>query len=262
MALTPQTRASQAVVATITQIPADESLVSQAALATVVEVEPDVRVSQAVLVTIVRGRVDDPRVRAWTFTLDGHDYYVLRLGNNETLVYDVFSKQWYVWGSGDSTLWKAFTGTNWLAADINAAEYGSNILVGDDGNGSVYLLNPDGDFDDDTLEGADLPREFTRSVQGQVAVRGYSSKRAYGVEVEGSIGDATDENNITVNLSFSDDRGNTYVDAGSIDVPQGEHNIRLNWRSLGSISSPGRLYKITDYGALRRIDYLDSSQEE
>src|SRR3546814_14617292 len=74
---------------------------------------PSIQLSQSWVTVVARGRVDDPKVRAWTFTLDGHDYYVLRAGNIETLVYDTHNGQWYVWSSFDSDLWKAFNGTNW-----------------------------------------------------------------------------------------------------------------------------------------------------
>jgi hypothetical protein len=61
----------------------------------------------------------------------------------------------------------------------------------------------------------------------------------------------------TVNLKYSDDSGATFYDAGDQTVPAEVYDTRLNWRSLGSIRYPGRLFKITDSGALRRIDSLE-----
>jgi hypothetical protein len=62
------------------------------------------RMVQADVLAYVRGRIQNPKMRAWTFTLDGHDFYVLRLGMDLTLVYDVSSEQWVDWdafgGSG------------------------------------------------------------------------------------------------------------------------------------------------------------------
>ncbi|QDP50604.1 MAG: putative packaged DNA stabilization protein [Prokaryotic dsDNA virus sp.] len=282
MVATPEIRSSQGRVITVTDavstaevevtqartlgvanIPAEHIESTQARLVVPYNKKPEeIQVTQARTLAVVKGRVSDPRVRAWTFTIDGHDFYVLRLGNDETLVYDVYSEQWYVWGSSDTPLWRAYNGTNWLGADGQAALFGSNILVGDDGNGALYFLDPDSDTDDDALDGADVQRSFKRVIQGQVTHRGYNSRRMYDVVLEGSIGDATNEDLVTVNLSFSDDRGNTYNDAGDVTLTQGDYNTRANWRSLGSLTSPGRLLRVTDYGALRRIDYTDASLEE
>ena len=53
-----------------------------------------IEVSQARTLGVVRGRIGNPKLRVWTFSLDGHDFYVLRLGDSETLVYDLYSEQW------------------------------------------------------------------------------------------------------------------------------------------------------------------------
>ncbi len=261
MALTPQTRVSKTTARLIQQFPADEVNFSQTFTRAIVEPTTPINMSQAFVRVLVSGRVDDPVVRAWTFTLDGHDFYVLRLGNQETLVYDVATEQWYVWGSHESDLWRAYNGHNWLAADNQAVTYGSNVLVGDDGNGALYFLSPDEDVDDDALLGAEVERPFKRVVTGQITHKGYNSKRVYDVLLEGSIGDLPEEDLVTVNLSFSDDRGNTYVDAGDITLTDGDYSARANWRSLGSLTMPGRLFKITDYGALKRIDHLEALKE-
>lgn len=278
MALTPQSRASQTTVRStvevtspeasltqtitraITQIATQEAAISQAAVRTLAVDTTDLNMSQTVVRTIVKGRVDDPVVRAWTFTLDGHDFYVLRLGNDETLVYDVATEQWYVWGSSDTKLWRAYNGHNWLAADNQARDYGSNIFVGDDGNGALYFLDPDGDTDDDAIEGSSVSRPFTRKITGQVTNKGYNSAKVYGVYLEGSLADLPDDVSLaTVNLSYSDDRGVTYNDAGDVTLVDGDNNVRAVWRSLGSLKMPGRLFQITDTGSLKRIDYLDAS---
>ncbi len=260
---TPEMEVTQARTLAVANIPAESFDATQArTMAVGQRPAPELQLTQSRVIAVVKGRVQDPRVRAWTFTLDGHDFYVLRLGDTETLVYDVYSEQWYVWGSDTGNLWRAYNGTNWVGADAQAAQFGSNVIVGDDGNGALYFLNPDEDTDDDALEGSEIQRSFKRVIQGQVTHRGYNSRRMYDVVLEGSIGDASNEDLVTVNLSFSDDRGNTYNDAGDITLTQGDYSTRAHWRSLGSVTSPGRLLKVTDYGALRRIDYTDASMEE
>lgn len=215
--------------------------------------------SQTYVLAACLGRTEDPRVRAWTYTLDGHDFYVLRLGSEETIVFDVSTGQWSTFGSGYGPLWRAFNGQNWLGADGLAGTYGSNIIVGDDGNGSLYFLDPDEDFDDDPLLGSEVQREFERVAIGQVLAKGYDAQRCFGATVLGSIGTQAEEDipSRTVTLSMSDDVGRSYTDLGNITIPYDEYYTRLNWRSLGSIRYPGRLFKVVDIGALRRIDGLE-----
>ena len=213
-----------------------------------------VQISQLDIVVVYRGRADDPAIRAWTFTLDGHDYYVLRLGNQETLVYDTHTGEWYSWADADAELWRAFDGTNWLGSGALQA-YGSNIVVGGDGNGSLYFLDPDGDLDDHPIAGG-APGPFRREITGQVVMRGYAATPCYGVELLGSIGQAG-AGLTAVTLFVSDDRGASYDDCGTVDVTPGETDTRVNWLSLGSMNAPGRLFRIVDEGALKRIDSLE-----
>lgn len=249
-------RLTQTYVTALASLPAENAQTSQTFATVLVGTNRLIDTSQTYVTALVAGRVFDPVVRAWTFTLDGHDYYVLRLGNNETLVYDTHSEQWYVWGSGTTNLWKAYNGCNWLGVNNFTATYGSNVVVGDDANGSIYLLNPENDTDDDSVEGAGKARSFERIVQGQVTVNGYDAVPCYGFQLEGSIGSLDIETLNTVNLKISDDRGNTYTDLGDISITQSDYAARVHWRSLGKMTTPGRLFQITDFGALRRIDAL------
>lgn len=216
----------------------------------------DVQVSQALVLVAAIGRVADPKVRAWTFTLDGHDFYVLRCGQFETLVYDVSTKMWHVWGSGTDDLWRAYIGIGWFGARKAGSVFGSSIVVGDDGNGSLYFLNPEGVYDDDALVGSASPQTFERVLTAQyVQFPGYDSVPCFDVQLFGSAGEVN-ESNLTVELTYSDDRGHNYTSAGSQLLAADAYNVRMNWQSLGSMEAPGRLFKITDYGALKRIDGL------
>lgn len=244
---------SQADVIAVFNVPAASVQLSQADIGYTYQRKSKIQVSQADVIVIYRGRVEDPRVVAWTFTLDGHDYYVLRLGTQTTLVYDTFSRQWYVWGSNEGDLWRAYHGTNWRGALRYAEGFGSEVVVGDDGNGAIYLLNPDADEDDDALLGAERPRKFRRRVVAQAIIpNGYDFVPCYGVQLFGSVGQ--DDVTSAVSLSISDDRGQTYFSVEDQTVPTGDTQYRLEWLSLGSMRAPGRLFRVTDDGALRRID--------
>lgn len=212
-------------------------------------------ITQVAVLAAVRGRVSDPSVKAWTFTLDGHDFYVLRLGNTETLVYDVTSEQWYKWADFGAELWGLYTGCNWVPGNKFAQEYGSNIICGSDSNGSLFFLDPDKETDDAAVAGREA-QAFTRRVTAQIPLRGYNRASLYEVQLIGSTGQLNDTDLTAITLSYSDDRGANYVSAGSVTIEDGDYDTRATWRSLGSFSSPGRLIRIEDTGALKRIDSL------
>jgi hypothetical protein len=246
----------QARVLALANKPTPNLKVSQARVLAPSKELADVEVSQARVFAVAKGRVAYPHIRAWTFTLDGHDYYVLRLGTQSTLVYDVATEQWYVWGSQLGDLWFAYNGCNWAGANSHAGGYGSNVVVGDDTFGVLYFLDPEYDYDD-SADIAGLPSTFERVVQSQTLVKSYNGDQCFSLQVLGSVGNLYDGSQTTVSLTYSDDRGVTYTSAGTLQTPSGDYSTRLSWRSLGVMQVPGRLFKITDYGALKRIDSID-----
>lgn len=272
MALTPEIRGSELIATAISESAPDirmsflaasavfnyptANLYASELIGTVIaEGLADIWATQIYAQVVVRGRVDDPRVRAWTFTQDGHDFYVLRLGNAETLVYDTHSQEWSIYGSGTGDPWRAYTGRNWQGGRGLALPW-SDVVVGDDGTGAIYFLSPDDDNDDDAILGEDTPRPFRRRLTGQIVVKpGYISAPCFGVQLFGSIGSGVETLNI--NLAVSDDRGFTYDDMGDIALDPLDYNARANWLSLGSMVAPGRLFRITDDGALKRLDALE-----
>ena len=90
-----------------------------------------------------------PQARVWTFSLDGHDFYVLRLGDSETLVYDLYSEQWVDWANFQKEFWRANNGQNWAGASKLAYTYGSDVVVGDDTYGLLWFLDPEQPYDQD-----------------------------------------------------------------------------------------------------------------
>lgn len=238
-------------------LPAAELNASQIQVSAATDADTILSASHLNLLVTAGGTNTDPSVRAWTFTLDNHDYYVLRLGTQETLIYDDHSQTWYTWASGDTDVWNGYNGTNWHGAENYSYVYGSNVIVGDDGNGSLYFLNPNQDTDDSPLVGAALPIPFRREVYGQHPFRGYKRMPCFGIQLQGSIGQQTSTLIDSVDLQTSDDRGQTYQDQGSISITPGAIDTRLYWRSLGSMKAPGRIFKVVDYGALKRLDSME-----
>ena len=205
--------------------------------------------------------VGELRILTWAFTLDDHDFLVIQL-SSETLVYDFFSEKWYTWGSGiEADGWRAVRGQNWNA-NLGAIMPGlggagqSNVVCGDEETGALYFLDP-GLAEDDLFDGTP-GQQFSRVITGQLALRGHSYVSCPAVELTGSGGDAAGSiADSTVSLTISDDKGHSYWSAGSLLVDSGVYDVTLAWRSLGSFTGPGRLFRVTDYGALTRVDGLD-----
>ena len=207
------------------------------------------------VLAVVKGRVYDPMLKAWTFTLDGHPCYVLRLADDKTLIYDTITEQWSWWSSGDNYRWRAAIGMNWKTPGPIANNYGSNVVVGDDTLGILWVLNPMQGYDDDAVN-TEVQNTFPRVATGQMIARGRNFIPVYEVYLTASLGDPALSNS-TVTLSYSDTQGDTFVSAGTIEVEEGNYFQEFAWRSLGRIQAPGRLFQIADDGAFARIDGLD-----
>lgn len=236
--------------------PSDGARVAQMGTVVVAESSPPVRVSQLGAMVVYRGRVADPSLKVWEFTLDSHEFYVLRVGDAETLVVDKLTGQWTNWGSGTSSRWRAKTGCNWIGAGSPVGGYATDIVVGDETFGVLYFLDPDYPYDDSATAGED-PNTFHRIAQGQLTHRGRDPIDCFGVKLTGSFGDVIDAALTAVSLSYSDDAGYNYSDAGTVDVTVGDYAAHVEWLSLGVVFSPGRLFKIEDDGAVARIDGLE-----
>lgn len=246
-------RGSQAGVMAVAINPAQFAEVSQAGALAVAPALTDVLASQAGVMIVARGRTADPLIRAWKFTLDGHDFYVLRLGDNSTIVYDLASEQWVDWGTDARGAWRVNTGINWVGGQALGALYGSDVVVGDDAFGLIYFLNPEKPYDDTPSAGL-LPAQisFTRVVTGQVLARGRDFLPCYAIFLDGdNYGFDTTDFVPSVTLASSDDQGRTFYDHDTLTGPA------YQWTSLGQIASPGRIFRITDNGIFTRIDSLE-----
>lgn len=225
-------------------------------LPSVVKYSPDVETSALAAVVVARGRVSNPLLNPWAFTLDGHDFVVFNLGTEEkTLVYDLSTQQWSHFSTEGLASWRVRAGFNWKTSGNVAHEYGSNVIVGDDSTGTLWVLNPRQGYDEAPRDPA-LTVPFPRSATGQVITRGRQFIPIYDVYLTAS-GGAPAVSGSSVSLLYSDDRGNNYVNAGAQVANEGEYNQEFAWRSLGLVRAPGRLFRIEDDGAFARIDGLD-----
>lgn len=242
---------------TVYNYPTREMKASNSYVTTVADSSNTVRASQLVFRAVVRGRISNRKVRAWTYSLDGHDFYVIRLGDTETLIYDLTTQQWSSWNSPDLPFWRANTGLNWLGVSgvSLSGSLETNVIVGDDNFGMLWGFNPTQGYDE-------LPRDdqpdtgFDRKVVGGIPMRLRETQKVGAAYVTASVG----KPQITgsgMTLRTSDDSGNTWTNHGTVTVTLGNYDQEFVWRSLGLVKAPGKIFEITDSGATVRIDGLD-----
>jgi hypothetical protein len=156
------------------------------------------------------------------------------------------------------TSWKGNIGAIISSLDTPEENFKiSQVLVGDSGNGSLYFLNPSMPHDSNREGTEGVYENFERILYGQIPNRTRDFLPVAGVEVGGSVGEVNTSSSTIVSLSYSDDYGHTFQSAGDRNVVLESYNQRLNWRSLGSIRAPGRLFQLVDNGALKRVDRMD-----
>lgn len=223
------------------------------------------QISAARVMMVVRGRTANPRLRVWTCTLDGHDFFFLRLGDKSTLVYDVSTQTWTDWDSPQSGAWRANTGITWAGGQSLGYKYGSSVVCGDDTFGLLWFLDPKLGWDQnpDPLR---LPVEipFTRIVTGQVVVNGREYHPCYAIFVSGdNYGLTAPSFTPSITLATSDDQGREWDDHETLTYnPNDDQDNPYQWQSLGQFNSPGRLFRLTDNGLYTRIDSMEMNDDD
>lgn len=248
-------RLSQARTLAVYNFPAEEIDVTQGRILVTGKVTNVIEISQARTLGITRGRVYNPKLRAWPFNLDTHRFYVLRLGEDKTLVYDLQTEQWSHWATGDFQFWRPTIGMNWKTPGSNAFSSGSNVVLGDDTFGLLWMLDPEQGYDESPVDRT-IQRRFPRVAEAQMISRARDIIPVFQIYLTADLG-APALTGSEVELLYSDDQGHSYVSAGTIEVEEGNYAQEFAWRSLGIISAPGRLFRIADNGAFARIDGLD-----
>lgn len=208
-------------------------------------------VSQVVVLAAYKtGSLENLNNRAWSFSLDGHTFYVLTLGEQGTFVYDDLTEQWAKWQTEGLPGWNMEIGTTWRG----------DIIAADQQNPIIWRLDPESFIDDDF-------KPQTRKVTGGLAMRQRAFIANYSFTVTASMGvpevPLTAPATVpTVTLRFSDDQGKTFFDAGSRTLNPDDFVQTLEWHSLGTMRPPQRVFEITDVGAIARIDGADAEVGE
>lgn len=228
---------------------------TQGTIETLVGGKPNLKTTQATILVLYNIGSENRKLRAWGFSLDGHDFYVLRLGTSNTLVYDLTTQQWSEWSSPSLNYLRAHLGLNWdgLAKTTLDKGYAWNVVGGDDTTGNLWILDPNYGRDDNA-DGTNSA--FTRQAIGAIPNRLRQSQQCGAVYLTANLGNPALTGD-TVLLETSDDSGNNWTNHGTITVVSGSTTQELSWLGLGLITAPGRLFRITDSGALGRISSLD-----
>lgn len=175
-------------------------------------------------------------IEAWSFVLDGHEFYVLDLGDQGTPLYDNTTQQWCEFETEGYTYWNMRRGGMW-----------NDRIVGASANdGTLLQLDPDAILDEGGLN-------IHHAVTGGVQTRSRTAQRQDSFRLAASAG-KVGRHGARVRLRFSDDHGNTWSPYYDRTLRRGNYSQEIAWQSLGAIQAPGRVFEVSDTGGLIRID--------
>lgn len=223
----------------LTKVAAKQMLATQLVENTLGSADPPmIQASQLVMLTLVRSSPDRRKIRAWKFRMDGHWFYVLHLGDTGTVVFDTTTRKWSEWKTKFYNIWRANYGSNWNE-DITAGSVDSNMLFG---------ISP--------KNNTDYGLEITSIFTAGFPMRMRGSVTCDEVMVSATIGFAP-IGAATMQLETSDDMGASWIDQGTLDLNTDNPKLEVAWRSLGEISAPGRIFRLTDSGAAKTVTGID-----
>lgn len=179
--------------------------------------------------------------RAWTFTLDGHVFYVLDLDTEGTYLIDLTTEQWCKFVTSGFSRWNMQNGVMWGTRVV-----GGSIDLPIVWEASATALDDDGDDIAHVITGGTQTRSRTKHSVGAVRLTGSANK----------LGAATS----SMRLRFSDDNGDSWSGYKTISLTQGTVK-EMAWRSLGAFAAPGRIFEFSDTGGPVRLDGVDADIE-
>lgn len=244
------TRASQLPVEAVITTTADTAFASQLPVEAVWNATGGnhTQASQLVVEVVLRGRPTERQLRAWTFNLDGHSFYVLQLGTrNGTLVYDQTTGSWFEWQSftseNSAAPWRGRCGWNW----------NTDIVVGDDNFGLLWNIKTE-TYQDETPLAGYANYDVIAVLTGGLNQTLRNTTPCNGVMMDYMITEVP-THDTHVKLETSDNEGRSFDDQGTIALT-GADQEQIQWLSLGRIVMPLRVFKLTDNG-IPSIDGLE-----
>jgi hypothetical protein len=196
--------------------------------------------TQAFVLVAVAYGAEERMLHAWTFTQDGHDFYVV-LAAGETYVYDKTTEQWAQWTSPDAAFWRGVDGVEWQ---------GINVCI-DPSTGKLFQIDPIGRLDYRTTP-------ITSIIYGGLTERFRNMPSIFMAEVavsQNSPPHNVDPTTLSITLETTDTI--TSYNHGTVNGAATGNHTYARFYGLGLLRSPGVLFKITDTGFARRIDGLN-----
>lgn len=240
----PDVEVTQARVRMLVAYPAEEASLTQARVRNLLGGSAnEAQLTQTHVRLLIKYGRDIRTLRAWTFTQDDHDFYVLQIGTFGTLVYDKLTQQWAQWKSPSFTYWRGNDGVQWE---------GWNIAC-DSESGKLWIIDAEGRLDYGTTP-------IISVVTGGISSRMRMNIPCYMAELsvsEGRPPDTIPEGDVGLTLRTSDDGGQTYLTHGEVVGKGQSEDMTVRWYGIGLIPAPGKVFEITDTGYARRIDGLN-----
>jgi hypothetical protein len=237
---TGSTRSSQVLTLTAINFPSVLERTSQVAGLVVAQPTVPIRTAQSYVLVAIKVGAEERTLRAWYFTQDDHDFYVLQMGA-ETYIYDILTGQWCQWVSPDAPYWRGADGCDWN---------GVNVCCDPD-TGKIFLIDPNNRLDYSTTP-------VVSQIFGGMTERFRTMVPCYMAEIalsEGRPPAGIDATTVGVRLRSYDTL--TWVDHGTLQGQASGNMLYARFYGLGLMKSPGTLFEITDYGYARRIDGLN-----
>lgn len=187
---------------------------------------------------------DGMDLRAWAFSQDQHEFYVLNLGT-ETWVYDASTKLWATWTSDGYDYFRGH-----LGCEVSGVVFAADALTN---SGQLWRVNPE-KLTDDGDEIDCIGTGFYQLEEGAVLCANVVLECARGwAPLTGQGSDPI------VSLRWSDDLGATWGAwrPGTLGAT-GRYQDKARWNALGTIRAPGRMFqlKATD-PTVRRFSRLN-----
>jgi hypothetical protein len=237
---TSEERTTQYLTLTAINFPTVDENTTQGGLLAATMAGMDIRNTNTVVLVAIKLGAEERTLRAWTFTQDDHDFYVLQMGA-ETYLYDKLSEQWCQWLSPDASYWRGNDGCDWA---------GINVCCDPD-TGQIYKIDAD-----NRLDYATTP--IVSQVFGGMTERFRNFTPCYMAEIalsEGRPPAGVDATTVGVQLRTYDTL--TWTDHGTLQGQASGNMLYARFYGLGLMKSPGVLFEITDFGYARRIDGLN-----
>lgn len=197
----------------------------------------------ALQVVYTTGVADSSRQRAWTFDFDGHSFYVLDLATSGALLYDLTTGQWTRFETaGYGGVWDFRNGFHWRT--------GKMVVGGATDQPVIRKLTPESFVDEGW-------RPIQSEVRGLLPVGGIEYRRQYTLRLVGAAGQLSEETTPILRMQFSDDQGVSWSAEHTITLVP-DTRQRIEFRSLGAFTAPGRIFRLYDEGGIKFLAYVEA----